>query len=221
MQLQTLCLLAPDLPQQKHFYGEVLGLPTQLLPTEELEVHLGFSRVVFRQAVPGTKPYYHFALTVPHNQLQAAYGWLAARTPLLPFLNGEPIADFPNWQAQAFYFYDPAGNILECIARFELPNATAEPFGPTHFLGLSEAGIVTDNVPRTGATLAKTHGIPDFCRGPKLPNFAAMGTDEGLLILTQEGRGWLPTGQPAEQHWLRLEGSHAGKSFTIEVGPNT
>lgn len=136
-------------------------------------------------------------------------------------MHGEAIADFPNWRAQAFYFHDPAGNILECIARFELPNATTEPFGAKQFLGLSEAGIVAANVPALAAELAARYGIPDFARGPKLPNFAALGTDEGLLILTEQGRGWLPTGRPAERHWLRLEGEHAGRSFVIEDPPGT
>ncbi|AYA36230.1 hypothetical protein D3Y59_03610 [Hymenobacter oligotrophus] len=221
MHLRALHLLAPDLLLQQRFYSEVLGLPTALPNPHVLVVHLGLSQLVFRQATPGSAPFYHFAIAVPHNLLREAHAWLAPRTPVLPFVHGEAIADFPNWRAQAFYFHDPAGNILEFIARFEVPNAAAGPFGAAQLLGLSEAGMATPNVPALAAELTAHHGIPDFFRGPKLPTFAALGTDDGLLILTQQGRGWLPTGRPAERHWLRIEGEHAGRSFVIEDTPGT
>ncbi|MCC3160296.1 hypothetical protein LJ737_23870 [Hymenobacter sp. 15J16-1T3B] len=220
MHLLTLHLLAPDLPALHRFYAEVLGLPTHATAAG-LRVQLGYSELIFRPAALGTAPFYHFALHVPHNQLDAAYAWFAARTPLLPFTDGQPIAEFPNWQARAFYFLDPAGNILECIARQPLPNASPRPFAAASLLGLSEVGVVTPAVLPTAEALTAAHGIPAFHRGPRLPNFAALGDDEGLLILTETQRGWLPTGRPAEPHWLRLEGEQAGRPFVLEANEHT
>ena len=37
------------------------------------------------------------------------------------------IADFIKWHAKSFYFKDPAGNILELIARFDLDDIAGEP----------------------------------------------------------------------------------------------
>ncbi|TLM91878.1 VOC family protein [Hymenobacter jeollabukensis] len=217
MRILALHLLAPDMPALHHFYAAVLALPAQLTAAAR-RIQVGYSELIFRAAAPGTAPYYHFAFHVPHNQLDAAYAWLKARTALLPFTDGQPIADFPNWHARAFYFHDPAGNILECIARQDLPNAAAEPFSAASLLGLSEAGVVTPAVLPTAEALLAAHGIPPFHRGPRLPNFAALGDDEGLLILTETGRGWLPTARPAERHWLRIEGEQAGQPVVLEDG---
>ncbi|OON69338.1 VOC family protein [Hymenobacter sp. CRA2] len=216
MRITALHLFTADLAALHQFYGHVLGLPVRVGPQQILEVTVGYSRLRFHPALPGTAPFYHFAFHIPHNQLDEAYAWCRVRIPLLPFTHGQPIADFPNWQARAFYFHDPAGNILECIARTPLPNASAVPFAATSLLGLSEAGIVTSDVPALTEYLAATHGIPAFHRGPRLPHFAALGDDDGLLILTAEQRGWLPTGRPAAQHWLRVEGKQAGHEFSWE-----
>jgi hypothetical protein len=52
------------------------------------------------------------------------------------------IADFVNWRAKSVYFFDPAGNIIELIARFDLNNASSEKFSSEQFLSLSEIGLV-------------------------------------------------------------------------------
>ncbi|GAB2939838.1 hypothetical protein GCM10027048_00050 [Hymenobacter coalescens] len=218
MRILALHLLAPDLPALRAFYGQVLALPVQQPHPAELHVTVGCSRLLFRQAPPGAEPFYHFAFSVPHNRLEEVYTWLRARTPLLPFTDGQPIADFPNWQARAFYFLDPAGNILECIARRGLPNAAPDSFTAPGLLDLSEAGLVTPDVLSTAEAITAAHGVPGFHRGPRLPNFAALGDDEGLLVLTATGRGWLPTGRPAERHWLRLAGEQDGQAFVLEDG---
>ena len=40
----------------------------------------------------------------------------------------DDIANFVNWHAKSVYFFDPAGNIVELIARFDLDNKTSETF---------------------------------------------------------------------------------------------
>jgi catechol 2,3-dioxygenase-like lactoylglutathione lyase family enzyme len=217
MRIDELLLLTADLPALRHFYGRVLGLPVEQPRPDCLRVRVGFSRLTFRLAAPGTAPFYHFAFSVPHNQLDAAHAWAGARTALLPFTDGRPIADFPNWLARAFYFHDPAGNILECIARQPLPNASAAPFSAAGLLGLSEAGLVVPDVPAATARISRDTAITAFHRGPSRPDFAVLGDDQGLLVVSRLGRGWLPTSRPAEPHWLRVAGEQAGRPFRLEA----
>ncbi|MFL5808344.1 MAG: hypothetical protein ACJ749_02420, partial [Flavisolibacter sp.] len=101
--------------------------------------------------------------------------------------------DFKNWNAEAVHFFDNNRNILELIARRDLDNASQRPFGPGSFLGISEAGIVTDNVKATSSALMKGFGLEYFSRQPALQHFAAIGDDEGLFIVVSKNRNWFPT----------------------------
>lgn len=215
MHLLDLHLLTADLAATRRFYAGTLGLPVHQPAPGCLAVHVGTSTITFEQAPPGTVPFYHVAFTVPANQIDAAQAWLQARLPLLPVHEGECIADFRNWQAQALYFHDPNGTILECIARRPLPNASAAPFGPASLLGLSEVGVVVPDVPAFCQFAARALGIPPFARGPVGPEFAALGTDDGLLVVSKDGRGWVPTRRPAEAYPLRLTLRHGGAQHTL------
>ncbi len=217
MHLLELQLLTADLAATKRFYAATLGLPVHRPAAGRVRVQVGSSAVEFHQAPAGTTPFYHVAFTVPANQIEAAQTWLQARLPLLPVTATECVADFRNWQAQALYFHDPAGNILECIARAPLRNESAQPFGPHSLLALSEVGLVVPDVPAYCQLLAETHGIVPFPRGPVTPEFAALGSDEGLLIASAQGRGWVPTRRPAEAHPLRLTLRHLGAVHTLTL----
>ena len=198
MRILEVELLTPDPTATARFYGEVLGLPA----AGPLAWQIGFSRLQFRVAPPGTAPFYHvaFSLALPH--LLAAHEWVAARQPLLPGPTGSTLVDFPNWRAQAFYFHDPTGNILECIAR-----PGAGPLGGATLAdwltGIGEIGAAVPDVPAAAEHLHRAAAVPYYPPGPRLPHFTPLGTDEGLFILSGVGRGWLPTGRPAEQHPLR------------------
>src|SRR5205807_6313178 len=93
-----------------------LGLRPHAVP-DGFAVTIGETALAF---APGTgEPFYHFALLVPGDRFQAAMAWITERVALLPH-QGAPaeqvVFDFPAWNAQACYFHDPAGNIVELIA---------------------------------------------------------------------------------------------------------
>lgn len=217
MQFLKVQLLTADLSATEQFYAATLGLPVHRPAADCVAVQVGSSVVKFRQAPTGAAPFYHVAFTVPANQIEAAQTWLQARLKLLPVTETGCLADFRNWQAQALYFHDPSGNILECIARAPLRNHSAQPFGPHSFLALSEVGLVVPNVPAYCQLLAETHGIVPFPRGPVTPEFAALGSDEGLLIVSAQGRGWVPTRRAAEAHPLRVTLHHHGAVLTLTL----
>ena len=102
----------------------------------------------------------------------------------------ETLFDFANWNAHAIYFTDPDGNIAELIARHTLPSSRRDSF---EILGISEIGLVTDDVPGTVAQL----GLPAYRQGS--PQFQPVGDEEGLLILVQRDRPWYPDNRHTAQ----------------------
>ena len=143
---------------------------------------------------PGS--FYHFAINIPANKIEEAKAWLASRVELIwiePYKSD--IADFVNWHAKSVYFYDPAGNIVELIARFDLDNKTGEPFSSSQFLSISEVGLVVkeDELDKTAENLIQQYGLSYFDKQPPLPQFKAIGDDEGLFIIVPDKRNWFPT----------------------------
>jgi hypothetical protein len=94
------------------FYAAELAAKTD---NERDELRIGETQLVF-EGVAGN-PFYHFAFLVPGNRFDAALQWSQTHFDLLPDSeNGELVFDFENWSARAFYFRDPADNIVELIA---------------------------------------------------------------------------------------------------------
>lgn len=102
------------------------------------------------------------------------------------------------WNAQSFYFYDPAGNVVEFIARYNLPNHTSGVFDSHDLLNVSEIGLVVDDVFLTIDAIK--YSLGEKIWKEKSDTFAAMEDDNGLLIIAKLGRIWLLTDKPAEAH---------------------
>jgi hypothetical protein len=127
------------------------------------------------------------------------------------------VADFKDWYAQSVYFYDPAGNILELIARFDLDNKTDEPFSSSQFLSISETGLVFKESELDNKTnkLLQQYQLSYFDKQPPLPQFKAVGDDEGLFIIVPENRNWFPTSKPAGIFPMEIEFENKGKVYRI------
>jgi hypothetical protein len=187
------------------FYGDLLGLEA-LESDHLLGVNVGGGRLTFRAAA-GSAPFYHFALLVPGNRFREAYTWLSARTPLLPDPGtGETDFDFDNWDAHACYCLDPAGSILELIAHRGLAETTSEgPFDGGELAGFSEIGLVGGDKHEIAALLAREFDLQAWDGELDDPRRLAFVGERGrTLILCPAGRGWLPTGRPAEVHGVEL-----------------
>ena len=108
-----------------------------------ITITVGETKLIFEEAAENENPFYHFAFNIPSNKFEQAYEWMKQKVELLWLkdYNGY-IADFVNWHAQSFYFKDPAGNILEMIARFDLNDTVEEDFSSMQIRNVSEMGIV-------------------------------------------------------------------------------
>lgn len=191
MKIKQIELLSSDLAGTEKFYTQVLGLKLYEKDNTSLILLAGESRIIFRE-IRHEKPVYHFAFNIPHNQLKEAEQWLSAKIPLIPF-EGKTIIDFDNWNAKSIYFLDNNGNVLEFIARFELNNASQKPFEGSEILSVSEMGLVSKNVPQLAQDLIRDHDLSYFEKQKQRRDFAALGDDEGLLILSGNEREWFPT----------------------------
>jgi hypothetical protein len=199
MKIKKIVLQTAYLKTLEEFYSVVLELPVQLLNENEIKINLGASDLIFTDAKEG-EPFYHFAINIPSNKIEEANIWLSKKVKLLwveDYKND--IADFVSWNAKSVYFYDPAGNILELIARFDLNNPSDQSFSSAQFLSISEIGFVfnKDSFDQNVSGLLNNYSLSYFDKQSPLPQFRAMGDDEGLFIAVPEHRNWYPTDKPS------------------------
>ncbi len=69
--------------------------------------------------------------------------------------DGEDEADFSFWPAHACYFEDPAGNIVELIARYNENPKSESPFSVNSIINISEIGLIVKDAPQVAKQLKK------------------------------------------------------------------
>lgn len=197
MHFSRVTLDAPDakLADLVGFYATTFGASTG---GDQGEVTIGRTALAFNEAAG--RPFYHFAFLAPGNRFDAAFRWAQTSLDLLPDSEtGEVVFEFENWDARAIYFHDPAGNIVEVIAHNGVGESGASGiFDPRELLGLSEIGLI-------GKSDEIAHGLEaiglQLWDGLLSPGrLAFFGERTKTLIVAEPGRGWLPTGEPAEVH---------------------
>lgn len=182
-----------ELEKQASFYTEVLGLPLLARTDHFFTLRTGRTLLTFERS--DQPHYYHFAFNIPSFQSREALDWLRERVTVLQ--DGETeLIDFVNWNAEALYFYDAAGNIVEFIARKNLKLISARPFTAASITGLSEIGMPVAAVGRTFEWLHQKTGIGQYWG--ELENFCAAGDEQSLFIIVNETtKYWYPTDKPA------------------------
>jgi catechol 2,3-dioxygenase-like lactoylglutathione lyase family enzyme len=213
----------PALDALARCYGGELDMPWEA-SRGAVTVRVGGADLVFTADPAGDEqPFYHFALLVPGNRFGAAHAWLGERVPLLAGDDGITIFDFDFWNARACYFHDPMGNIIELIAHeavAETPGA-AGPFSGRELAGVSEVGIVTPDAAAAAATLGRALDLELWFGGVGgADDLGFVGRRAHTLILARPGRGWLPTGRPAEIHPLDITLTGAAEG-SVELAPSS
>ncbi len=218
MQLQEVTLATGNVEEMKKFYSEELGFKEieAVSASDGFSFHCGYTRINF---VPGDKDAkYHFAFNIRPDQLQDAANWLDQHG--IDLLENEEktgkIVDFSSWRAKSIYFYDPAGNIVELIARAAIsPAGNAPKFSALSVVAVSEIGIVCDDVAAMREWIITVHGVKGFARQENNDNFSAMGDDEGLLLLVPKGRQWYMGNFDAHHFPLAIKGLVGEKSLKL------
>ncbi|PVX44916.1 glyoxalase/bleomycin resistance protein/dioxygenase superfamily protein [Flavobacterium sp. 103] len=216
MKILELELLSDDVSRTEAFYNQVLGLNTLYRDRSSVSFHAGATKLTFHSS-QNVKPVYHFAFDVPNNKLIEAFSWIESKTEIMYVIAPDKIADFYNWNAKSFYFYDNNGNILEFIARNDLDNASQNPFDGKSILSVSEMGLVSKNVTGQCDELFEKYGLTPYSKQPKLPKFIVLGTVTGLFILVEENRDWYPTDRKSKSFWTKIVFNHEGETRVLEV----
>ncbi|HWE10388.1 MAG TPA: hypothetical protein VG325_13625 [Solirubrobacteraceae bacterium] len=203
------------------FYGDSLGFAVR--PARDgVRLQVGTDSLEFIPAPGPARPFYHFALLVPGTRYEPARAWAEGVTPLLS-RPGQTCTTFhfDAWDADACYFHDPAGNIVELIAHRGVadgPGAAGDRFRAAELTGISEVGVVVGD-PGAAAHALSGAGLDLWSGGTEGDDaLAFIGGQAHTLILCAPGRPWLPTQRPAECHpvtaTLRLA---AGSTVTATV----
>lgn len=181
----------PALEEMRDFYVNTLGLTLVQEQSTSFSVQVGESSLTFKKSNPNGQPKYHFAFNIPENQIDEALRWITPKVQII-LSQGQEIVYFESWNADSIYFYDPAGNIVELIARHNLNNSANEAFSPASLLCVSEIGLPVPDVEEALLKLSRVGIIPWQDSNSQ---FAAVGDERGLIIAVKQGRVWFMSDQ--------------------------
>lgn len=184
------------------FYADKLGFETVQRSTDRFSFRIGWTVVTFLQDNSGEAPWYHFALNVAHNQFEEAFAWIQGQKALLSSERGTRFF-YPYWKAEACYFEDPSGNIVELIARKGVGETSHGDFSAGSLLCVSEIGLPVQEFDALDRSLRRQLEIRHYLE--PTGSFSVLGDGEGSLILVREERPWEPTKREAEVHPLRIK----------------
>lgn len=213
MNIKEISIYTNDIVQTTAFYTTKLQLPILRQSSNSISFQAGTSVLTFEQQTAITHPVYHFAFNITPDLLEEAIAWLQQITTLLPVTADSHIATFDNWNAHAVYFFDNNGNLLELIARHDLPKEA----NTLTIINISEIGIAAAAVPAYADQLISTWHLPVFAKQPRMEAFTALGDDNGLLIIAAQGRNWFPTQIPAQPFPATVTIEHNGETNTFAL----
>jgi catechol 2,3-dioxygenase-like lactoylglutathione lyase family enzyme len=212
-----LAVAAARLEAVAGFYEQTLGFAVEQRPGRVV-IPVGGDVLELVATGDGTDPFHHFALLVPGDRFDAARTWLGERVEPLVRDDGETVFPFDFWDARAVYFHDPAGNIVELIAHAGTAerSGVAGVFSAAELAGLSEVGIVVDDMAAAVAALERDVGLELWSGSAE--QLAFVGAKAHTLILAPPGRGWLPTGRPSEPHAATVTVTGGTKGAVVLAG---
>ncbi|MBD8841245.1 VOC family protein [Paenibacillus sp. FSL K6-4396] len=193
MKIREVGLLTHQVEAIKEFYGTLLEMDLVEDNATCVSFRAGNSVLSFKKAPEQEKPYYHVAFTIPTNKLADAKRWAQDRNISVLSKDGQDEFYFPYWDATAFYFYDPSGNLMEFIAHHSLDNAVDEAFEAKHLLCISEIGLPVDDVSETTNILNGHYQLEPFAGDGK--QFSPTGDAEGMFIVIDKQMPWFPDGR--------------------------
>lgn len=176
----------------KKFYIDLFQFPLVNEDKDSFCIKVGTSQLEFTSKNVKGNPYYHFAFNIPTNQFSEAKSWVKERVEL-SLEDGSDEVYFAKFLAHALYFHDPAGNIVEFIARGSIPVEATVPSSCDAILNISEIGLTVDDAIRVGSELIEK-GINVRDNRPLSTtslNFMGEKVKGIFIILNQPGRRWI------------------------------
>lgn len=205
MKIKELTLLTNDLVETEIFYTNILQFAISSKSNNSISFLVGKSILTFTLNIKPTQPIYHFAFLVPLDLMEDVRIKLSRKIDLIKPENNSEMVFFSKWKAKSFYFLDNNNNILECIAREDLAYYLDEGFTFSHIININEVGVASDSPLDLSEKLMIETGVSYFSKGPIRADFVALGTEEGLIVITDCYRNWFPTQNLAEKHCVKVK----------------
>jgi catechol-2,3-dioxygenase len=222
------------LKEMEDYYGKTLGLKV-INAKNQLTVFAGKTTIIFEETKEeNAEPWYHIAFNIPENKLWKARAWQLKKGPLKirepgPNVDAKypDVIFYPKWDAHSVFFWDPAGNLLEYIARHTLSNAAEGEFTSEDILYVSEVCFMSDDLKATAAEMKSKLDLKDYLHSND--HFHPIGDEYGLLINFPIGRSWRSNNNGGRKKTnvypthVRLSGSeekqykHAEYPFSVKV----
>lgn len=193
MKINEIELFISNFGETVYFYENVLQFKCIAMFESTAKFQIGESILTFHKEEKH-KYNYHFAFNIPPNLFQQAKEWVQAKIHLATE-DGEDEAHFVESKARSFYFEDPAGNIVEYIARERTtPKSSATTFSAEEVVGISEIGLSTNNIEKYANELLAI-GIAQREDEPLLYsqylNFMGDYEKGVFILLGPVGRRWI------------------------------
>lgn len=189
-------LTATPLDELKQFYTSVIGLSLISAQSDRFIVRAGETTISFTKTTePNSPPFYHFAFNIPENKILKAREWQLKRTALSATPSQlvderypKDIRHFQHWNAHSVFFWDPAGNLVEYIARHDLKNSAEGDFSSKDILCASEIAFIVNDADAIADEIKTALHLEQYRNGDA--NFRAIGDENGLLLVIRKGRIW-------------------------------
>ncbi|PPA71144.1 glyoxalase [Jeotgalibacillus proteolyticus] len=187
----------------KAFYLEELGFSLNEQSETTFSVSAGSSELIFSKASGERKPFYHFAFNINAGHFKEAKKWIASKVELNKE-NGEDEVYFRAFDADSFYFEDPAGNIIEIIGRYSNSTKHIGAFSINQLLNVSEINVTTPDVSKAAEALREEGVLSEKKMiHPQELNF--VGEGEAFILLGPPKRTWYFSDRKAEIHRTVIE----------------
>ena len=180
----------------KKFYTNTIGLPLLSEQSDRFSFRAGETTITFiKTNEKDATPFYHFAFNIPENKIVKAREWQLKRTALSATPSQlvdenypKDIRHFQHWNAHSVFFWDPAGNLVEYIARHDLKNSADGEFSSGDLLCASEIAFIVQDTETIANEIRSSFNINQYRGGDE--NFRAIGDENGLLLVIKKGRVW-------------------------------
>ena len=194
MKIEQVELYITRYEETVYFYEHVLGFRLKFWTDEAAAFQIGDSILKLIKDGEENHFYYHFAFNIHANKFKDAKKWLKERVVLLTEDGEDEIVFEGRNRATSCYFEDPAGNIVEFIAREKIaPLSNTLGFTTKNVLSISEISLSTDDI---GAAYKGLQALGISARDNETYlhtdlNFIGSDEDGAYILLGPVGRRWL------------------------------
>ncbi|NUE03168.1 hypothetical protein HUB97_11805 [Halorubraceae archaeon YAN] len=190
MNVTQLTLSSDDPVALGEWYNDALNVDV-LFSDGAAIVSAGSTEMILTDADKRTAPYHvAFRSQTPVTEL---YDWFTDRGEHIS-VEGESTIRFEFLSADAVYFEDPEGNILECL-HYDRDTPKQDSLGPNTVHSVTEVGLPAHDTASLQSWLVDTVGLSTI--GSPTETFAWVGDFDSRFVVVPAGRDWYPTDRPA------------------------